>query len=309
MTIVCGVDFSEVSEQAARVARAWAEALGAKLLLVSCADDLPITAGPGILTPIHELNAMRLEGLKNGLSKMAETLGYEATEVRAVYGAPAQKIAEVAAESDADLVVVGSHGCSALAGILLGHVADRVVRLTDRPTLVVRRTHERLERWPGSGSPLAVTAAVDFDGSSERAIAFLHLLRRIGPCDITLAHVYKVPDTLPTFSEEARGDVTRVEEHIEAGLRTRLLDLVDDLPGSGRIETHLAPTWGPVADLVRREVEATQPDLLVAGSHGRRGLALLWHGSVTQTLLHHIRVSTVIAPQRSSEEAAPAAAG
>ena len=296
MTIVCGIDFSEVSEHAARVAAAWAKALGAKLVLLSCADDLPITAGPGILTPVTELNDLRLQGLRNALEAMATALDHDEIEVRAVSGSPPQRIAEEAAKTKAELIVVGSHGRSALAGLLLGHVADRVVRLADRPVLIVRGDFERLEDWPKTGAPLKVTVAVDFDGTSGRAIEMLRTLRGIGPCDIVLTHVYRVPETVPTFTTDAAGDPARVEENIEAGLRTRLLDLVRDLPGEGSVEVYLAPTWGPVAELVRREVEATRPDLLLTGTHGRSGLSLLWHGSVTQALIHHTRISVLTAP-------------
>jgi hypothetical protein len=52
--------------------------------------------------------------------------------------APAQEIAQIAADVEADLVVVGTHGKRGLARLLLGSVAEAVVRLAPCPVLVVR---------------------------------------------------------------------------------------------------------------------------------------------------------------------------
>jgi len=52
--------------------------------------------------------------------------------------APAQEIAQIAADLEADLVVVGTHGKRGIARILLGSVAEAVVRLAPCPVLVVR---------------------------------------------------------------------------------------------------------------------------------------------------------------------------
>jgi nucleotide-binding universal stress UspA family protein len=59
-------------------------------------------------------------------------------ESRLVYGAPAQSIAALADELEADLVVVGSRGRAAVARVLLGSVSDRLVHECHRPVLVVR---------------------------------------------------------------------------------------------------------------------------------------------------------------------------
>lgn len=51
-------------------------------------------------------------------------------------GEPAAKIAEIADEVDADLVVVGSRGHSAIAGVILGSVAQRLPHMAHQPVLV-----------------------------------------------------------------------------------------------------------------------------------------------------------------------------
>lgn len=66
--------------------------------------------------------------------------GVKATsEVRAVlYGSIAPAILEVANETKADLIVMGSRGRSEIASVLLGSVAHKVIHLSDRPVLIAR---------------------------------------------------------------------------------------------------------------------------------------------------------------------------
>ncbi|QEG20443.1 universal stress protein [Mariniblastus fucicola] len=58
---------------------------------------------------------------------------------KAVFGDPGSEIADLAKESDAGLVVISSHGRSGLTRMLLGSVAERVVRLSPCPVLVLRK--------------------------------------------------------------------------------------------------------------------------------------------------------------------------
>ena len=73
----------------------------------------------------------RFEGITASLSDL-ET----ATEV--VVGLPAKTIVDVAAARGADLIVMGTHGRSGVAHLLLGSVAERVVRMAICPVLTVR---------------------------------------------------------------------------------------------------------------------------------------------------------------------------
>jgi nucleotide-binding universal stress UspA family protein len=54
-----------------------------------------------------------------------------------VLGGPAHSIAEIAERADADLIVVGTRGHSAVAGLLLGGVTQRLLHIVHRPVLAV----------------------------------------------------------------------------------------------------------------------------------------------------------------------------
>ena len=59
-------------------------------------------------------------------------------EVLVQYGNPAKKILETAEEKDCDLIVMGTHGYSSLADVMIGSTARRVVRRSRKPVMVVR---------------------------------------------------------------------------------------------------------------------------------------------------------------------------
>lgn len=68
----------------------------------------------------------------------ARTCGLEDAVTLGTEGPPAAEIARVAAEHAVDQIVIGTHGRNALAGLLLGSVAQRVVQLAGVPVLLVK---------------------------------------------------------------------------------------------------------------------------------------------------------------------------
>ena len=75
------------------------------------------------------------------VKQMGEEVGVE-VESLVLEGKPAEKIVEYAEENDIDLIVMGTMGKSGLDRILLGSVAERVVRISHTPVLVVRSDKE-----------------------------------------------------------------------------------------------------------------------------------------------------------------------
>ncbi|MCC6623986.1 MAG: universal stress protein [Deltaproteobacteria bacterium] len=59
-------------------------------------------------------------------------------EGRLLVGRPADKLVELAREVGAELIAIGSHGRRGFERLLLGSVAERVLRLSDRPVLVIK---------------------------------------------------------------------------------------------------------------------------------------------------------------------------
>jgi universal stress protein A len=85
---------------------------------------------------------------KSGLAREVERLGKRGLEVSTLTtdGPPQLQIAEIARRENADLVVVGSHGRTGLRHVLVGSVAEGVVRHCSCPVLVLHRPHEAGEK-------------------------------------------------------------------------------------------------------------------------------------------------------------------
>lgn len=134
--ILCAVDFSPCSDEAMRWAFALARNYGAEVHLVH-ADELPTYGLPeGSL-----LDERRREDQRAALRELAAAHAGEGVPIHHVllHGkAPYQAIVDRVAQIGADLVVIGTHGRRGPGRILLGSVAERVVRLSPVPVVTVR---------------------------------------------------------------------------------------------------------------------------------------------------------------------------
>lgn len=138
--LLVATDFSGTSQEALRVARDLALALGARVLLLHVIADparLPwsIDAGPAIVDLEHSWR----EHAARGLQQARDAAGFlpERTEMTVAMGDPAHEIVAAAAARRADFIVLGTHGHGLVARLVMGSVADKVLRHADRPVLIV----------------------------------------------------------------------------------------------------------------------------------------------------------------------------
>ncbi len=139
-TILCPTDFSPSSQAALELARGLAKQLGAKLELVHV-FQLPFYVGwedgPAAMAAtsefMNELKQRSDEKLEAAVSA-CEAAGIEASG-KQLEGAPHARIVELS--EDADLIVMGTHGRTGLPRLVLGSVAERVVRMAECPVITV----------------------------------------------------------------------------------------------------------------------------------------------------------------------------
>jgi nucleotide-binding universal stress UspA family protein len=140
--IVLGVDGSDGSIQAARVAGRLTADLGAELTAVHVRHVAPmaLSAAPVAVTSDPEETLGAIEELARKRTAQAlDPLGIPwAFQVRA--GDPAAELEQAAAEQRADLIVVGSQGHTVVHRLLLGSVSTRLTHHAQRPVMVVPLT-------------------------------------------------------------------------------------------------------------------------------------------------------------------------
>jgi len=135
-TVLVAVDFEEASRRAIEVAREFARLLGASLCLVHV-YALPVYPYPGLAPPLDPSYGRAITlAAGNSLDQLAAEVGAARALLRE--GDVVTEILAAARELDATLIVMGTHGRRGLSHVLLGSVAEKVVRRSEIPVLTVR---------------------------------------------------------------------------------------------------------------------------------------------------------------------------
>ena len=140
--ILVPVDFSETSDRALAQAMALAPRLGATVHLVHVWDLPAYTLPDGSVFYALEAATEVERGLQKSLDERISRFGGHEVAITGSLrrGAPHHEIVEAAKEQRADLIVIGTHGRTGIARLLIGSVAERVVRTSPVPVLTVPPT-------------------------------------------------------------------------------------------------------------------------------------------------------------------------
>lgn len=136
--ILVPVDFSEASMEALRHAKELALTYGAQITLLHAVEEVVYPSAYGI-EPTNMPGPQVIDRVEQNLAELARTeLGYEHVVVEANVGYAPSTILDYANGHDIDLVVIATHGRTGLERMLLGSVAERVVRRSPAPVFVVK---------------------------------------------------------------------------------------------------------------------------------------------------------------------------
>jgi nucleotide-binding universal stress UspA family protein len=189
-------------------------------------------------------------------------------------GDPFAVILERAQERNAGLIVLGEPGKKGLKDLFVGTTAERVVRHSDRPVLIVRRT--------APGAYRRVLVAIDFSEGASRALDAAY---EVAPgAEFVAVHAWQVP---PVGLATRQAAEKAVEEENQLLLRRIERQAHDHLvataspPRAPRIEMR----EGNPFFVIREALSAFQPDLLALGTHARSGIAVAIVGSLARELL------------------------
>ncbi|MEO7736173.1 MAG: universal stress protein [Kofleriaceae bacterium] len=283
--IYCAVDFSPGSTQGLLTAVRLARDREAELVVLH-AWALPAnTFGSDFVYPesvVEHLAEDAQQGLDAARSQALQ-LGATKVSSQLVRGAPWQQIVDAAtADPACDLVVIGSHGRTALSRVLLGSVAEMVVRHAPCPVLTVR----------GDGEPRPfshVLCPVDFSPWSRAAIDLATELASRDRAAITLLHVQE-----PSV---AWGEVRPFDVYadVSSDATKTLQRWGRELAAKVTVPVHQKTRVGRAgAQLLAALDDDPTVDLVVMGSHGRTGITRLALGSVAEKTVRHARCSVAV---------------
>jgi nucleotide-binding universal stress UspA family protein len=295
--ILLATDFSQCAARAQEYALFFAQTYSAKL------DILHVLEFQPGMDPEYHINTLYLEELRKDAARQLEEFvrraaqqGLTATQ-REVLGIPSQRINEAAEEAHADLVVLGTHGRTGLEHILLGSTAERVVKGAPCPVLTVRLARER-EAMAGRTPPSIqrILVPVDFSDCSMEAWEYALQVAKQFQATVTLLHVIEPVSYGLDFTLSHSKDERKMRERLE----TRLLDMAGLLKSQGVRGRHVL-RGGTPSDSILECVRQERSDLIVMGTHGRRGVSHFVSGSVAEAVLRRAEcpVLTVKSPKFS----------
>lgn len=295
--ILCPVDFSDASARALKHAAVLAGWYSARLTVLHVVPTLEPAQAVGDLGAAMPVGMPVLPD--QVLAEMRRSLDLDTLFPQAALvvepGDARSVIVDAAISRKADLMVVGTHGRRGFKRLLLGSVAEALLREAPCPVLTVP---------PHAAAPATematfkrILCAMDFSPPALQALGFALDLARQADGRVTVLHAVEwLAEEEPR--ETARFDVPEYRRYIAADAEERLRRLVADE----------SRTWAGIDEMVvfgraHREIlrvaEATRADLVVMGAQGRGGVGLTVFGSATQQVVRGAEcpVLTVRGPQ------------
>jgi nucleotide-binding universal stress UspA family protein len=294
--ILLARDFSPVSDQALRYALDLAARAGARLhlLYAEVLHEDPFAASEQP-SPGDDLDRIRDEMRQGGGEASPDPYDVDVTEavVRDVAAAPA--ILNYAENNDVDLLALGTHGRRGVRRVLLGSVAEEVVRRADRPVLTVRGEKEEDDDLAPEHEhpPLVrrILVPIDFSEHARAALRTAQALSTVYDAKVDLLHV--IEERLhPAFYVGGVRSVTDVDPDLETKARDELAKLADTV---GLDDPGLHVAKGRASAEIIDFARAHAIDLVAMSTHGQTALEHFLLGSVSEKVVRHVRCPVLTA--------------
>jgi nucleotide-binding universal stress UspA family protein len=290
-SVVAATDLSAPARRAVDRAARLARPAGASLTVVHAMNASMLDELRRWLDTGGDVEQSILDDVRQQLRSLAGNVGarYQiAVNERVVSGRPVDEIARVGEELEADLIVTGTLGGGPFRSHFIGSTAERVVRKSGRPVLMVRQlAHEPYRR---------VLVAVDFSRWTAPSLAIAAV---VAPeAHFVLVHCVNVPFEgrmrLAGVSERAL-EKYRTDARNEANRRFAELAAQSGLPDDRW--TAVAPMrLDPWMAIVGEEQEQ-DCDLIVIGKHGRNAVEELLLGSTTNMVIAESSTDVLVSAQ------------
>jgi len=302
MKALIAIDSSPCSQRVLDEASARPWPLDTNFFVLSVVDIQRFSRFPVL---IEDARREATELVNSGAEQLLHAGHKALAEVR--MGFPRKVISECAKELQADLIMVGSHGHSAIGRFLLGSVAQAVLRIASCPVEIVR--------FPAGGAapsshPMKVLLATD--GSECSLAAANSVAARPWPGG-TIFKVVSVEDLIVFETPIAASPPASIYpstllEELLADARARAIDAIDDtrrvLKQAGlKLQDRQPIPLDDPRNVILALAQTWPADLIVLGSHGRRGWDRFLMGSVAESVAVHAHCSVeVIHPKAALKD-------
>lgn len=286
--ILCPIDTSDPSAKALRHAVDFARWSAASLTVLHVSAPAYATA-PELLPIVLD---RRTEDTEQAVQKWMEaqfrSIDRAGVCVQLItrIGAPARGIVACAAQLPADLIVVGTHGASGFERLVLGSVAERVLRTAPCPVLTVPPHEAGTSRLPFEH----VLCAIDFSECSLAALEYAMAAAAGSGAVLTLAHVIEWPwaePPAPVLGELPFMEAAALAEFRQQRERQATKHLAELVPQTLAESCRTRISHGRAHAEVLKLAADERADLIVLGVHGRNPLDMAVFGSTTHQVVRH----------------------
>jgi nucleotide-binding universal stress UspA family protein len=290
MNILLALDLSAGSQVAVNevVMRPWPA--GSTVHVIGVADTEKLPFAPSVVEEILS----RTSATVDGAAERLKSVGLVATP-RVVSGDPRTMIVEHANEVGADLIILGAHSAAGVTGFLLGSVAKAVIRLAHCSVEVARRTPREPGHHPGMKVLLAADES-EYSTAAARAIATRPWpkdseIRVMSAVDLSASFLQAAFE--PAFVDPAGMDELREQavRRAEASI-TSAREIISD--AGLRTSEYLSVLLEDPKKAILDEAHEWGAELIVVGSHGRRGFQRFLLGSVSEAVAMHANCTVEI---------------
>ena len=282
--ILCPIDFSDASRHALAHAVGIGQWYGARITALNVGSPMMILLSPPVLFTEFSgevlpgnTNRQALEDRVRDWLSPARSAGLQ-TDIIVDEGNPAACILEHAASLPANLIVMGTHGRGGFDRLVLGSVAEKVLRKATCPVMTVPPPAVRTSKLPFA----QLLCPVDFSDSSIAALRFAFSLAQESNARLTLLHVFEWP------SDEASArrvlETSEFHRQWEVETRRQLEALMpDEVRNWCTPEPRLAS--GKAYQQILSLAASEHVDLIVMGVQGRNPLDLMLFGSTANQVV------------------------
>ncbi len=292
--ILVAVDGSKDATLATRAAIDISNKTGAELHIVHAwrRPQAPPLARPGLAYPSQEAIGysetlqQEAEVLLEEQVRLTRDTGGGVAEAHLREGRPADEVAALAEELEADLVVVGSRGIGTVKRLVTGSVSEGIVHLAPCPVLVMRGGEEA---WPPNDIVVG-------DDSSKEAGRAGELAAGLGPlfgASVLLVRAHSLPRAR---SVSARVAVQMADEGLQKG-KEALKKRAEELDSILGRQPQISFVAGDAAAVIQKVAEEEgKPALVAVGSRGLDATRRFVLGSVSTDTLRAVGTPVLIVP-------------
>ena len=287
--VLVATDFSEYSKVALDICLGVSKCMKTKLYVLHTIEKFPHDYKHLLSSAAHtnmkqKLEEEAMEKIKAMLPE--ELLGSEDIVPIVRFGKPFLEIIKVAKDKDVDLMAIGTHGRAGVDRVILGSVAERVVRKAGCPVMVIRG-----KKYVGFKR---IIVPIDFSDCSRKALEYAAATARAHKSKLTILHVYEESFVEPYVnaanSEEEANEIIKEIERVNETKYDEFLKTVDL---SGVEYEKLLKKGIPETDIVEIAMEQ-QANLIVMGTHGRSGIKHILIGSTAEEVVRTVHCDIII---------------